>query len=51
MEGENRICRCGVSHYKVPLARGGCLGVEMIPRLRITITRGEWPLQGDHGHK
>lgn len=51
MEGENGMYRCGVSHYSFPLGRGDCLGMEMIPRLRVTITSGEWPPQRDSGHK
>lgn len=47
-----------VSHYNIPLARGSCLGVEMIPRLRVTInkwrvatTRGQWPQAGNGDHR
>lgn len=51
MEGEHGMGQRGASPCKIPLGRGGCLGVEMIPRLRVTITRGEWPPHGDGGHK
>lgn len=40
----------GCARVEGPLQRG-LLGVEMVPRLGVSITSGQWPPQGDSDHK